>query len=184
MNKYIVYAHTFPNGKRYVGITGQSLHCRFRNNGEGYKGQFVYNAILKYGWHNVKHEILYENLTLNEAEEKEICIIREWNTTNRLFGYNRASGGKVNVPDDLSREKNRAAHIGKNKGPENPFFGKKHKFETRLKMGKKVLCTTTNTVYNSLQEAENMTGILKSNIYKVCRGYRKTAGGMGWKYES
>lgn len=65
---YTVYCHTFPNGKKYIGITGQSVSRRWRN-GEGYEGQPVYNAILKFRWENIKHEILFENLS------KEAVII-------------------------------------------------------------------------------------------------------------
>lgn len=45
---YTVYFHTFPNGKRYIGITKQEPKRRWRD-GKGYEGQAVYNAILKYG---------------------------------------------------------------------------------------------------------------------------------------
>ena len=37
--------------------------------------------------------------------------------------------------------------------------------------------------YNSIQEAEKITGISHSNIIAVCNGRRKTAGGFIWKYE-
>ena len=57
-----VYVHVFPNGKRYVGITGRPVKERWKN-GSGYHGQVVENAIKKYGWDNIKHEILHENCT-------------------------------------------------------------------------------------------------------------------------
>lgn len=37
--------------------------------------------------------------------------------------------------------------------------------------------------YNSIQEAEKITGISHNNIVAVCNGRRKTAGGFIWKYE-
>ena len=58
MGDYVVYKHTSPSGKVYIGITGQDIHRRWRNNGEGYRGQLFYNAIKKYGWENISHEIL------------------------------------------------------------------------------------------------------------------------------
>lgn len=53
-NSYCVYCHTFPNGKRYVGI---SSDCEKRwRNGKGYETQPKMNrAIQKYGWENIKH---------------------------------------------------------------------------------------------------------------------------------
>ena len=77
MASYTVYVHTFPNGKRYVGITCQDVKRRWRD-GKGYEGQVVYDAIIKYGWDNVKHEILFEGLTKEQAEEEEKALIKRY----------------------------------------------------------------------------------------------------------
>lgn len=91
---YKVYCHTCPNNKKYIGITKQKVNKRW-SNGYGYKSnKHFFNAILKYGWDNIKHDILFDNLTLEEAEEKEIELISLYNTTNEKFGYNLESGGK------------------------------------------------------------------------------------------
>lgn len=36
MKNYIVYKHTFPNGKVYIGITKMSPKQRWGNQGKGY----------------------------------------------------------------------------------------------------------------------------------------------------
>ena len=73
---YFVYCHTSPSGKKYIGITCQRPTKRW-NNGRGYiENRYFYRAILKYGWENIDHKILYENLSQNEAFEKEIELIR------------------------------------------------------------------------------------------------------------
>ena len=95
VKKYTVYVHIFPNGKRYVGITGQLVNHRWQN-GKGYIGQPVYNAICKYGWHNIEHRILYEDITKDEAESYEKELILEWKTYNRRYGYNIEKGGNLN----------------------------------------------------------------------------------------
>ena len=62
-NTYIVYKHTTPNNKIYIGITKHDPKYRWLNNGRGYKEQSTFfNAILKYGWINIKHEILYNDI--------------------------------------------------------------------------------------------------------------------------
>lgn len=92
---YCVYKHTFPNNKVYIGITSLNPLRRWKQNGMGYKGQrFVFNAILKYGWDNIKHEILYSNLTKEEACQKEIELIAEYKSNNRKYGYNISIGGE------------------------------------------------------------------------------------------
>lgn len=39
------------------------------------------------------------------------------------------------------------------------------------------------TRYNTLREANAVTGVAYQSISKVCRGKLKTAGGYLWKYE-
>lgn len=52
---------------------------------------------------------------------------------------------------------------------------------------KRVRCITLGTVYKSLQEAEEITGIKYQNISNACRGVIKTAGKiygqrLRWEY--
>lgn len=95
---YTVYMHTTPSNKRYIGITGQQPYNRWLR-GKGYaKNDYFTKAINKYGWDNIKSETLYKHLTKEKALEKEIKLIREYNTTNRKYGYNISKGGdKINA---------------------------------------------------------------------------------------
>ena len=90
--QYKIYCHTSPDNKRYVGI---SLNPEKRwARGEGYKKNYqFYPDIQKYGWDNFKHEILYENLSIEEAKVKEQELIKEWNLMNPAYGYNLTEGG-------------------------------------------------------------------------------------------
>ena len=44
-DNYKVYIHEFPDGKKYIGITKQTLKARWGINGNGYKTQtkFYFN---------------------------------------------------------------------------------------------------------------------------------------------
>ena len=93
MKDYTVYKHTSPSGKVYIGITSQELRKRW-GNGRGYKyNDAFYNAIKKYGWENIKHEVLFIKLTKQEAEKEEIRLIKEYKSANKNFGYNIQNGG-------------------------------------------------------------------------------------------
>ena len=94
MSNYCVYSHTNKiNGKKYIGITCQKPEQRWRN-GKGYiNNEYFYRAIEKYGWHNFYHEILYTDLTKEEAENIEIRLIAEYQTTDNELGYNIEAGG-------------------------------------------------------------------------------------------
>ena len=91
---YTVYKHTAPNGKVYIGITEQKPEDRWRN-GKGYKGQpYWYRAILKYGWENIKHEIVCDHLKDWQAGKVEKSLIDYFDSTNRDKGYNISTGGE------------------------------------------------------------------------------------------
>lgn len=91
---YKVYKHTFPNNKVYIGITGQEVNKRWRN-GWGYShNNYLKNAIKKYGWDNIKHDILFDDLTKDEACQKEIELISLYKSNQKDYGYNLSTGGE------------------------------------------------------------------------------------------
>jgi len=95
---YCVYIHTFPNGKVYIGVTCRKPEHRWGSDGRGYTQCFrVYNAIQKYGWSNVEHEILFTGLSKIDAELKEIYLISEYKSMEAECGYNVSKGGQLNT---------------------------------------------------------------------------------------
>ena len=111
--EYIVYKHTCPNGKVYIGITCQPIAKRF-SNGYGYKRQtHFYNAIKKYGWDNIKHEIVATGLSKKAAAAMEQELIFRDDTMNPEKGYNCTSGGDFGfVFSEATRKKLSEAHKG------------------------------------------------------------------------
>lgn len=49
-------------------------------------------------------------------------------------------------------------------------------------IAKAVLCVELDIVFESVSEAERITGVHNPNIVKVCKGHRHTAGGYHWRY--
>lgn len=149
MENYCVYKHTSPNGKIYVGITGQKPSRRWRN-GNGYKKQqLFYRAIQKYGWDNIKHEILFENLSKEVAEQKEIELINKYRSTDINYGYNITTGGECYEHSEETKRKLSEMRIGlkysletKQKmsiskiGENNNFYNKHHTEEVKNKISK------------------------------------------------
>lgn len=98
---YCVYLHiNTVNGKKYCGMTNNPLK-RFQGGGKRYKppktkdetSRRFWNAILKYGWDNFEHKIIFDNLTFEQACDKEKEIISKLDLTNEEKGYNMAEGG-------------------------------------------------------------------------------------------
>lgn len=111
MSNYCVYKHTCPNGKVYIGITKQEPLKRWQYRGNGYRNNdHFYRAIKKYGWANIKHEILFNGLTKEEAEQKEVELIARYKSNEYEFGYNVANGG--NAVGYIADEQQQAVTLG------------------------------------------------------------------------
>ena len=67
--------HICPNNKKYIGITKQNTKYRWGHGTNYSNNKHFTNAIKKYSWENIQHKILYEHLTKEEAEQKEIELI-------------------------------------------------------------------------------------------------------------
>lgn len=77
------------NGKIYIGRTCQTLSLRARREGKGYKEcPHFYRAIQKYGWENFEGIILEDNLTDEEATQRETYYINDLNSNDPEIGYN------------------------------------------------------------------------------------------------
>lgn len=130
VDNYIVYKHTSPSNKVYIGITHLKPEIRWCN-GRGYSRNVHFiNAINKYGWDNFKHEILFENLSKEDACQKEIELIAFYKSNQFEFGYNQSIGGEINKGWHLSNESKRK--ISENNGL--GILGKHHSEETRRKI--------------------------------------------------
>lgn len=92
--RYTVYKHTTPSGKVYVGLTQQDPEQRWRH-GKGYKAnQPFFKAIQKYGWDNIKHEIIATGISHDDAQALERKLIKELKATDKKYGYNVCFGGE------------------------------------------------------------------------------------------
>lgn len=173
---YTVYKHTFPNTKVYIGITSLTVSNRWRN-GKGYKTQtLIHRAIQKFGWDNIKHEILFTGLTKEEAEQKEIELIAEYKSDDSRFGYNVEHGGNcVGKCSDEVRKQRSERFSGQNnpmygkgrKGSENPMYGKHWTEEQKRKHSEKVkgkLAGSKHPMYGKHWSEEHKKHISESQM--------------------
>ena len=194
---YLVYKHTNKiNGKVYIGQTSKTIEERSGHNGNNYThSSLFYSAICKYGWENFFHEVLEDNLTSDEASEREKYYIKLYRSNEREYGYNLTSGGeKQKELSPISREKMSLAKKGKPlskehreniskaiTGDRNPNYGKKCSNETKQKISKAnskpIQCVETGIIYKNKQEAAEKIG-LKSprSIMSALKEPWRTAG--------
>ena len=189
-NNYTVYMHISPSGKVYIGITKCNPVDRWKNglgylnkdkNG-AYRQPAIARAIIKYGWDNFKHEILFEGLAKYEAEEKEILLISQYQSNNSEFGYNIRPGGSTSSISDETKLKMSKAGKGRIVSEETREKLRQASIGHISVHRKAVLCVEANVIYCSQAEAGKTIGINPSHISACCKGKRKTAGGFHWKY--
>ena len=128
---YTVYKHTAPNNKVYIGITCLSVSERWKNEGKGYQCQYFYRAIQKYGWNNIKHEILFSGLSKEEAEKRESLLISFYKSNISEYGYNIANGGN-SVGKHSQETKSKISES--RKGNKNWNYGKRFSEEHKRKI--------------------------------------------------
>lgn len=133
---YTVYKHTAPNGKVYIGITGQKPEYRWSNGNHYKQNKHFYRAIVKYGWENFKHEIVKDGLEKEEACDLEIELIAKYDATNPHKGYNNSTGGEAGATGRHISEETRRKISESNKGKPSPKKGTHLSAETRLKISK------------------------------------------------
>lgn len=159
--EWIIYKHTNKiNGKCYIGQTKQNATVRWAN-GLGYnpynspKNCVFWNAIKRYGWDNFIHEIIEKNIkSQSEANEREIHWIRYFNS---YVGFVNSNGYNMTLGGDSHEHQGlKVVQIDKNLKEINTF------------------CSISN--------ASKLTKISKSQIGRVCRGEKLTAGGYFWCY--
>lgn len=157
---YCVYKHTNKvNGKVYIGITSQNPQKRW-DCGRGYmKNKHFWDSIQKYGWGNFAHEILFCDLSPEEAFRKERELIAEYDSQNYRKGYNCSSGGEGGATGCF--------------GEKHHMYGKHHTEEARMKMsdalrGKKYSPERHAKFLESLDRDE-----MRERAYRTIVGYNK-----------
>lgn len=99
---FIVYKITNKiNNKIYIGLTSKTLEERWYQHYKdaiAYKDDYAFHAaIRKYGKENFNVEEIENNLTEEQAKEKEIYYIKFYNSYIKDNGYNMTFGGDLNT---------------------------------------------------------------------------------------
>lgn len=90
-NVYKVYVLTFPDKRKYIGMTRQPIKRRWK--AIEYKSQAMKEAIAEQGWDNITKEVVAENLSLEQAGKLEVELIEKYKTLDRNYGFNSTKGG-------------------------------------------------------------------------------------------
>lgn len=203
MNNWSIYRHISPSKKVYIGITSKEVHKRWEN-GRGYRNCTAFqHAINKYGWENIKHEILFQGLSEDKVKSLEINLIRHYKNLN--LSYNITDGGDGHLGCSwkpslklrklwsaqrkgrvLTEEwKNKISKTTKGKVLRRDII-EKGVIASKKVCSKPVLQYSTDgkliKEWPSMKEAARSLGISSPrDIKRCCIGERKTRAGFIWK---
>ena len=114
----LIYKFTSPSNKSYVGKTVQSFSKRmYGHRKKSSTCTALKNAINKYGWAEMKREIVEENIPEDQLDQREKYWIKTYNTITP-HGYNLREGGDGGSLSDIAKvrigESSRKNAIAKN----------------------------------------------------------------------
>jgi group I intron endonuclease len=191
MGEYIVYKHTAPNGKVYIGQTKKTIQDRWKN-GKGYtchRHGWFWKAIEKYGWDNIAHEILCDNLDKAEADYYEKYYIDHYQSTDKKYGYNCQSGGSRDYKYSEESKRNISAGLKQYYAVNGCPSTNKAREILQKKQGRQIVQYDLDgnkiEEYMSAYEAGQKTGIPhhKINATLCLPDRNKQAGGYMWRYK-
>ncbi|EGT4144509.1 hypothetical protein EQY69_09845 [Clostridium perfringens] len=180
-------------------------HLSYKKSNSHYNKHLL-SSIEKYGFNtfyvDIKFDIAYSQQELNKLEDMYIKI---YNSNNQKYGYNHRNGGNNGKLTDETKRKISISMKGEN----NPFYGKTHSEEiknilsnhrkgnklskeTKQKIKKantrgnhpdaiKVICITTNKIFDCINDGANYYSCDSSSILKCCSGKRKSCGKLNNK---
>ena len=197
-NNWKVYRHIFPNGKSYIGITHRTVEERWGKNGEKYNSQIVGKAIAKYGWENIQHIILKENLSQQQASYYEQQYIKTYKSHISQNGYNATWGGEGTITINYEAAYNAWLEYPSLDYVANLFHCNKDTIRKVLdsygvsKIGRGSIIRKQKVnqydikgkyiaTYDSYKDAERITGIYESGIRRCCHGKIKSCKGYLWR---
>lgn len=193
-----VYCISHPTGYYYIGRhISTVIDTRYKGSGCALKA-----AMRQYHRSEWKIEVLATAETLYELNRLESELIGDLYKTDPYCLNKRRGGlnGSRHTKEAIQHMKDAFAQQRKSRnfkfhqnfseegiqllremhtGDKNSMYGK-HGADHPSSVP--VYCVELSKRFESIADAELSTGIQRQNICKVCKGFRKTAGGYHWRY--
>ena len=135
---YTVYEHISPDGKRYIGKTGQEPERRWRK-GEGYiQNKRFYEDIRRFGWDSFQHNIISKHADKESAADEERRLISLYGANDPGHGYNISGGDGAGAMAESTKALLSKSHKGKLAGKKNPMYGRTHTEAARKLISEKL----------------------------------------------
>lgn len=173
---FTVYEHRCTkSNKSYIGVTKNTVELRWaqkeskaRNTNLKYA---IFEAIRTYGTDCWEHNVLWQGVDVKEAYDKEIELIKKYNTY--MNGYNSCLGGKIPNYGPLTQAHKKNITKGLLKAYETGrMLPTRHSDETKAKMRKIQQVGYWETPigkFESRKEAALALSTSRTNISNWCK---------------
>ncbi|MEK6878084.1 MAG: NUMOD3 domain-containing DNA-binding protein, partial [Nanoarchaeota archaeon] len=150
------------DGRKYYGQTIRPLEERVKQHTKrkGNQKSRFFNAINKYGIENFIFEIIEECNSIEELNNREKYWITEDKTQDEKFGFNITAGGDDN-PMNYPELRKKVAFS--KMGEKNPNFGRHYSRDERDRMSK-LMSGNNNPFYGKTHNNNTKIKIMKSHI--------------------
>ena len=112
-----------------------------------------------------------------KMSEENVNLLKDRYKDSELAKYAHKKG-------DVVSQETRTKISNTLKGKPKSIEHKTRVAQSNSKYKKPIVCVETNVTYASVYDAERELNISFGNIWSVCNGKRKTAGGYHWKYKT
>ena len=168
-NNYCVYKHTLPDGRCYIGATNRGKErwgyegCNYRNH------PLFYSLICQIGWSNIKHEILIEDLSKEDAQRLEKRLIIE--AKENKISLNRLSGGYCMTERGHRTEETKRKIGEKNSHPHSQEAIVHFRESSRWRFQPIAVYRDNKFIgeFESINQAANTLGITKTRILRALK---------------
>lgn len=169
----IIYAHITKDNHIYIGQTSNKPKYRWGRNGKLYKANpYMMAAIQHYGWDNIEHRIIAENLSREETNVMEVALIASYRNNPDYVVMNITDGGLghsgYNFPQEVKdrMSKNMVGRVKITNGKEDKMLPKSE-IEPYLRSGwRRGSCLTWNDEQRK-QISNRLKGIPHSESRKL-----------------
>lgn len=124
---YYVYYHQTPDKLIYFGVSQQQPYTRW--NPSLYKKTALESYIKEFGWENIKHAVIQDGLTKEQAYVIENALIKQ----GKIDGFcinNYNSGGKTHSKEERQKYHKEWCEKNKEKKAEyDKVYGKQYRLE-------------------------------------------------------
>lgn len=169
-NTCYVYKHTnLENGLVYYGIADDYM-SRW-NDGFGYQNNtYFWNDIVRYGWKNFKHEIIFKDISREEAKFYEGMLIQETQSYLPENGYNQNIGQMMKYEEVIIDD---TENVRINNGrPRSGRGGTPVYYDGKIYLTMKEFCDETGEDAMSVSQMLNPNSSRRLAVHLQAKGLR------------